>query len=123
MIQAQGQGYQCYQRARANGMTFNATLWKTQKRHNCTITYLNADSAWHYGQIERFILCGERLSAIVRLFDCSTPFSDTPTDGLYLANRTATLVLVDVARLKKCLYIKIDDKVYFSTLVDIFERD
>ena len=50
------------------------------------------------------------------------PFSNVPTDGLYAAQPTSTLMLVDLSKLEKCMFIEIENKLYFSTLVNTFDN-
>ena len=131
LLRDSGQEYEChFARLRVCGITYHTLLWKEpQKRQNYTIKFSCPNTAdCGYGQIESFIQHSDssstKLSALVRILDCSVPFTNVPTDGLYTTTQTGTLILLDISQLLgKCLYMKIDGIAYLSTLVDLFERD
>ena len=132
LLKKSGQDYEChFTRLRTHGITYHSLLWKEQlKRQNYVIEFSHPNSGDRgYGQIESFIQHYDSscttVSAVVRVFDCSIPFkTDVPTDGLYEATETETLILLNISQLLgKCLYMKIYGLIYLSTLVDIFERD
>ena len=125
LLQNEGVTDECiFSRLRANGTVFHSLLWKAPLRHhNCSVRFLESSNSYGYGQITKFVMHNQQLWALVRLYTCSSPFPNIPIDGLCIAEQSSQLKLVDISKLEKIMYVTIEDKVYFSTLVDTFERD
>ncbi len=64
------------------------------------------------------------LSALIRVYKCSIPFTNIQSDGLFIAELTSKTVLINVSKLLgKVMHIEIGDKLYICTLVNTFEKD